>query len=186
MNKVVFIKWFGVIGHWGKEEVQMQQIYRRLLRLVDEFETGRITYDDYRQMVGQLSGKSPEEVRQVIMDRIYVNQPVVEFIAKVQTNYPIVVLSGANIRFLKEVIQSKGLVHIFNWVITNPGLETRHNPIIFNKVMEIMRCHKALFIGPSQVLVNDFKQTTGQYGIVFTGSVSELEEEFRAIIDSGF
>lgn len=193
MKKVVFIDWFGVISNkcfleWAKENAPEETVLEILSLLADQVDIGEITLAQFRQEVGRLTGKTADEVRQGIKDKIQINQAIVDFIRKIKADYLTVVLSNASGEFIREVIQEKNLADLFDHVIASSDLEVvKPNPEIFRKAIEIIGgCDKAVLIDDTPGNVESFKKHTGQHGIVYTGSVTQLECDFQAIRNLGF
>ncbi len=191
-KKVVFFDAFGVIFNlafleWARDNAPDKFLFGLLLKWADLADIGMITLAHFRLIVGMLTGKTAEQVRQGIADKVSVNWSVVEFLRKIKRDYTIAILSNINEEFIQEIIREKKLGHLFDCIIASSKYEAvKPYPEIFLKAMQLMDCEEALLIDDSVANVTGFKESTGQKGIVFTGSVTRLEFRFRQIRLLGF
>jgi putative hydrolase of the HAD superfamily len=100
---------------------------------------GFISYAEYLEQLGQIVGKTPEEVDAIIRKKHVRNDDLVEYVASLRKDYRVAMLSNIGDSVIEQLFSKEELDQLFDVVVLshNEGL-AKPNPAIFTLTAERM------------------------------------------------
>ncbi|HWT56012.1 MAG TPA: HAD family phosphatase [Candidatus Microsaccharimonas sp.] len=137
----------------------------------DLLDRGQITFDEYLERYGKLSGKTPEQVRREFADFALVDKPVVELIEQLRQTHRTALVSNAHSNELRPILEQYDLERLFDEIcISSEVGMAKPDPEIFEHIAGLLKLEPAQCVFTDDNLDNVTAATeVGMHGIVFTG-----------------
>lgn len=102
-----------------------------------EKDYGYIGYDEYLEQIGDIIGKTPREVEDIIRQKHVRNTELIEFVVSLKGNYKVAMLSNIGESVIEELFPGDELDRLFDTVVLShkEGI-AKPNPAIFEIAAE--------------------------------------------------
>jgi HAD superfamily hydrolase (TIGR01509 family) len=100
---------------------------------------GFISYQEYLDQIGEIVGKAPGEIDEIIRKKHVRNEELIEYVASLRGDYKVAMLSNIGDSVIEQLFQKEELDRLFDTVVLshNEGL-AKPNPAIFTLTAERM------------------------------------------------
>ncbi len=112
---------------------------REIIDINSQKDYGFISYANYLGQIGEIVGKTPEEVDEIIQRKHVRNDELIEFVASLRGKYKVALLSNIGDTVIEQLFSKEELERLFDVVVLshNEGL-AKPNPAIFSLTAERM------------------------------------------------
>lgn len=184
MIKAIIFDYFGVISsdeYWDFVGTD-KDLTTEWVKLANDVNLGRLSWQDFLQGLAEATGKSLEEVRQVY-EREMINPQLVALVKELHEHYKTGLLTNAHHDFIEPILKSSHLDQIFDAVAISSRVGTiKPNEAIYLDILT------KLEVEPAQaVFVDDIERNVagakklGMLGIHYK-SLDGLKYELERVL----
>lgn len=184
MIKAIIFDFAGVVATesfmiWLSENItDFEKTKQFYLDLSYEVDSGKITASEFSQVLGEKSGKPPENVWPEIFDKIVINDSMVNLIKNLKKKYKVGLLTNHITEWITYIIDSHKLSPLFDEiVISSKEKFIKPDQKIFKIMLERLQVDapESVFIDDRQINVEGAKKI-GMQGLLYTAD-EELEQD---------
>ena len=182
MIRGIIFDCFGVLYHGSLEHLRDLAPIERVQEVTDlshSYDYGYITQNDYFRGIGEIIGKTPDEVDAICKEQHVRNERLISFIYSLRQQYKVALLSNVGRGFIEELFSEKELSELFSAeVLSNEVGMAKPSAAIYKLTAE------RLELSPEEcIMIDDIERNVegatavGMQGIVYQ-SFSQLMREF--------
>jgi putative hydrolase of the HAD superfamily len=177
---------FGVLAHGSLDYLRSIVSPKHLQELNDfsiQSDKGLVSFDDYLQRVGEMLGKTPEEVNDILHTQRFRNEEMISLARSLHGHYKTALLSNIGRGVIQELFSEDELGELFDTVtLSSEVAMIKPDPEVYKYTATKLDLQPEECVMIDDILANvEGAKAAGMQAIVF-GSRSQMQAELQAII----